>query len=50
MTTAPTPRVSIIIPVYNEEAILQTAVVDLIDNNQSGRVVQIDRNYQETQP
>lgn len=26
------------------------AVVDLIDNNQSGRVVQIDRNYQETQP
>ena len=31
MTTAPTPRVSIIIPVYNEEAILQTAVVDLID-------------------
>lgn len=31
MTTAPQPRVSIIIPVYNEEAILQTAVVDLID-------------------
>ena len=31
MTTAPPPRVSIIIPVYNEEAILQTAVVDLID-------------------
>lgn len=30
MTTAQ-PRVSIIIPVYNEEAILQTAVVDLID-------------------
>jgi glycosyltransferase involved in cell wall biosynthesis len=26
-----TPRVSIVIPVYNEEAILQTAVVDLID-------------------
>ncbi|MEM7604047.1 MAG: glycosyltransferase [Myxococcota bacterium] len=25
------PRVSILIPVYNEEAILQTAVVDLID-------------------
>lgn len=31
MTQATTPRVSIIIPVYNEEAILQTAVVDLID-------------------
>lgn len=31
MTQAATPRVSIIIPVYNEEAILQTAVVDLID-------------------
>ena len=29
--TTDTPRVSIIIPVYNEEAILQTAVVDLID-------------------
>ncbi len=27
----PEPRVSIIIPVYNEEAILQTAVVDLVD-------------------
>ncbi len=25
------PRVSIVIPVYNEEAILQTAVVDLVD-------------------
>ncbi len=25
------PRVSIIIPIYNEEAILQTAVVDLVD-------------------
>lgn len=31
MTNDPQPRVSIIIPVYNEEAILQTAVVDLID-------------------
>ena len=28
------PRVSIVIPVYNEEAILQTAVVDLIDRLQ----------------
>jgi glycosyltransferase involved in cell wall biosynthesis len=27
----PVPRVSIVIPVYNEEAILQTAVVDLVD-------------------
>ena len=26
------------------------AVVDLIDNNQPGRIVQPDRNYQETQP
>ena len=26
------------------------AVVDLINNNQSGRVVQIDRNYKEAQP
>ena len=34
MTTDPQPRVSIIIPVYNEEAILQTAVVDLIDRLQ----------------
>ncbi|MEZ4256151.1 MAG: glycosyltransferase [Polyangiales bacterium] len=25
------PHVSILIPVYNEEAILQTAVVDLVD-------------------
>lgn len=31
MGQAPQPRVSIVIPVYNEEAILQTAVVDLID-------------------
>lgn len=31
MSDLPEPRVSIIIPVYNEEAILQTAVVDLID-------------------
>ena len=29
--TQPVPRVSIVIPVYNEEAILQTALVDLID-------------------
>ncbi|MCA9575041.1 MAG: glycosyltransferase [Polyangiales bacterium] len=35
MTTDPQPRVSIIIPVYNEEAILQTAVVDLIDRLQA---------------
>lgn len=28
---APEPRVSIVIPVYNEEAILHSAVVDLID-------------------
>lgn len=28
---APAPRVSIVIPVYNEEAILHAAVVDLID-------------------
>jgi len=27
----PAPRVSIIIPIYNEEAMLQTAVVDLVD-------------------
>jgi glycosyltransferase involved in cell wall biosynthesis len=27
----PTPRVSIVIPVYNEEAILHSAVVDLVD-------------------
>ncbi len=26
-----TPRVSIVIPIYNEEAILHAAVVDLID-------------------
>ena len=30
----PVPRVSIVIPVYNEEAILQTAVVDLVDQLQ----------------
>jgi len=30
----PVPRVSIVIPVYNEEAILQAAVVDLIDRLQ----------------
>ncbi len=29
MTTAPTPTVSIVIPVFNEEAILHAAVVDL---------------------
>ena len=29
--STPQPRVSIVIPIYNEEAILQTAVVDLID-------------------
>lgn len=31
MASRPQPRVSIIIPVYNEEAILQSAVVDLVD-------------------
>ncbi|MEM9071271.1 MAG: glycosyltransferase [Myxococcota bacterium] len=31
MDSRPEPRVSIIIPVYNEEAILQSAVVDLVD-------------------
>lgn len=36
-----TPRVSIIIPVYNEEEILQTAVVDLID-----RLEQFDWPYE----
>ncbi len=30
-TATASPRVSIVIPVYNEEAILQTAVVDLVD-------------------
>ncbi len=34
MASRPQPRVSIIIPVYNEEAILQSAVVDLIDRLQ----------------
>lgn len=33
--SAPSPEVSIIIPVYNEEAILQSAVVDLIDRLQA---------------
>ncbi|MFK7999143.1 MAG: glycosyltransferase family 2 protein [Polyangiales bacterium] len=35
------PRVSILIPVYNEEAILQTAVVDLID-----RLAEFDWPYE----
>ena len=39
--TTDTPRVSIIIPVYNEEAILQTAVVDLID-----RLTSFDWSYE----
>lgn len=30
-----TPKVSIVIPIYNEEAILQTAVVDLVDRLQA---------------
>ena len=34
MGDTPQPRVSIVIPVYNEEAILQTAVVDLRDRLQ----------------
>lgn len=34
MDDTPQPRVSIVIPVYNEEAILQTAVVDLRDRLQ----------------
>lgn len=33
-STQPVPRVSIVIPIYNEEAILQAAVVDLIDRLQ----------------
>lgn len=33
-STQPVPRVSIVIPVYNEEAILHAAVVDLIDRLQ----------------
>ena len=36
-----TPRVSILIPVYNEEAILQSAVVDLID-----RLAEFDWPYE----
>ncbi len=28
---APTPRLSVVIPVYNEEAILRAAVVDLLE-------------------
>jgi len=31
VTTGPRPLISIVIPVYNEEAILRSAVVDLID-------------------
>ncbi len=41
MTSTTQPRVSIIIPVYNEEAILQTAVVDLID-----RLSEFDWTYE----
>ncbi len=33
-STQPVPRVSIVIPIYNEEAILHAAVVDLIDRLQ----------------
>lgn len=33
-TDGPAPRVSIVIPIYNEEAILHAAVVDLIDRLQ----------------
>jgi glycosyltransferase involved in cell wall biosynthesis len=33
-TSSETPRVSIVIPIYNEEAILHAAVVDLIDRLQ----------------
>ena len=32
--TTPVPRVSIVIPIYNEEAILHAAVVDLVDRLQ----------------
>lgn len=35
MNQTPTPAVSIVIPVYNEEGILQSAVVDLIDSLRS---------------
>ncbi|MAQ16700.1 MAG: glycosyl transferase family 2 [Sandaracinus sp.] len=35
------PRVSIIIPIYNEEAILQSAVVDLVD-----RLSELDEPYE----
>jgi glycosyltransferase involved in cell wall biosynthesis len=35
------PRITIVIPVYNEEAILQTAVVDLID-----RLRELDDTYE----
>jgi glycosyltransferase involved in cell wall biosynthesis len=38
---SPAPRVSIIIPVYNEEAILHAAVVDLVD-----RLTQFDWPYE----
>lgn len=41
MGESPQPRVSIVIPVYNEEAILQTAVVDLVD-----RLEQFDWPYE----
>lgn len=37
----PAPRVSIVIPVYNEEAILQSAVVDLVD-----RLTDFDWSYE----
>lgn len=41
MGDTPQPRVSIVIPVYNEEAILQTSVVDLVD-----RLQQFDWPYE----
>ena len=37
----PAPSISIVIPVYNEEAILRAAVVDLID-----RLESLERSYE----
>ena len=37
MTTSDEPRISIVIPIYNEEGILRSAVIELVDRLQTSR-------------
>ena len=41
MTAPPSPELSVVIPIYNEEAILHSAVVDLVD-----RLGELDRRWE----